>query len=108
MKNEEFMKAIHLIIYSILLLGTTACENEIPYTIGSGEPQLIMNALLDAGEPENYVFLNLSGTEGISHVEQASVTLYVNGQLAGNGGRTATLEAHRQFRYGVRPQCPAQ
>lgn len=82
MKNEEFMKAIHLIIYSILLLGTTACENEIPYTIGSGEPQLIMNALLDAGEPENYVFLNLSGTEGISHVEQASLTLYVNGQLA--------------------------
>lgn len=81
-RNEEFMKAIHLIIYSTLLLGVSACENEIPYTMGSGEPKLIMNALLDAGEPENYVYLNLSGVEGISHVEQAAVTLYVNGQLA--------------------------
>lgn len=81
MKNEIFMKAIHLIIYSILLLSVTACENEIPFSMSYGEPKLIMNALLDAGEPENYVFLSLSGTEGISHVEQASVTLYVNGKL---------------------------
>lgn len=76
------MKAIHLIIYSILFLSATSCENEIPYTPPFTEPQLIMNALLDAGEPENYIYLNLSGVEGLSHVEKATVTLYVNGQLA--------------------------
>lgn len=87
MKNErmnmkEFMKTIHLIIYSIFLLSATSCENEIPYTPPFTEPQLIMNALLDAGEPENYIYLNLSGVEGLSHVEKAAVTLYVNGQFA--------------------------
>ena len=40
-----------------------------------------MNALLDAGEPENYVYLNLSGTHGLSHVEEATVNLYINGKL---------------------------
>lgn len=76
------MKTRHFIIYISILLFSTACENEIPYTPGFSEPQLIMNALLDAGEPENYVLLSLSGVQGISHVENAVVTLYVNGQVA--------------------------
>lgn len=39
-----------------------------------------MNALLDAGETENFVYLNLSGTGGIGHVDDATVTLTVNGK----------------------------
>lgn len=72
---------MHLIIYIGIILFSTSCENEIPYTPAHSEPQLIMNALLDAGEPENYVYLNLSGTHGLSHVEEATVNLYVNGKL---------------------------
>ena len=73
--------SLHLIIYIGIILFSTSCENEIPYTPAQSEPQLIMNALLDAGEAENYVYLNLSGTHGLSHVEEATVNLYVNGKL---------------------------
>lgn len=73
--------SLHLIIYIGIILFSTSCENEIPYTPAHSEPQLIMNALLDAGEAENYVYLNLSGTHGLSHVEEATVNLYVNGKL---------------------------
>lgn len=79
MKTKTF--AIYLIICISTGLFTVSCENEVPYEPHYSEPQLIMNALLDAGEPENYVFLNLSGTHGISHVEEATVNLYINGQL---------------------------
>lgn len=72
---------LYLIIYIGIILFSTSCENEIPYTPAHSEPQLIMNALLDAGETENYVYLNLSGIHGLSHVEEATVNLYVNGQL---------------------------
>lgn len=78
MKTRRY--CLHLIIYTASLLFAASCENEIPYTPANSEPQLIMNALLDAGEAENYVFLNVSGVEGLSHVENADVTLYVNGQ----------------------------
>lgn len=72
---------LYLIIHIGIILFSTSCENEIPYTPAHSEPQLIMNALLDAGETENYVYLNLSGIHGLSHVEEATVNLYVNGQL---------------------------
>ena len=79
MKTRKFF--LYLIIYVGINLFAS-CENEIPYTPPYREPQLIMNALLDAGEHENFVFLSVSGIEGISHVETASLTLYINGQLA--------------------------
>lgn len=71
-----------LTLYAGISVLFSACEHEIPYTPAHSEPQLIMNALLDAGEPENYVYLNLSGMYGLSHVEEATVNLYVNGKLA--------------------------
>ena len=80
-KMKTRICSLHLIIYIGIILFSTSCENEIPYTPAHSEPQLIMNALLDAGEPENYVYLNLSGTHGLSHVEEATVNLYVNGKL---------------------------
>nr|WP_186972482.1 DUF4249 domain-containing protein [Bacteroides intestinalis] len=79
------MKTRRFFLYLIIYVGINlfaSCENEIPYTPPYREPQLIMNALLDAGEHENFVFLSVSGIEGISHVETASLTLYINGQLA--------------------------
>lgn len=80
MKTRTF--SLYLIIYISITFFSTACENEIPYTPANSQPQLIMNALLDAGEPKNYVYLSLSGMHGISHVEEATVNLYINGQLA--------------------------
>jgi len=73
---------LYLIIYISITSLLTACENEIPYSPKLQDPQLIMNALLNAGEKENFVYLNLSGTQNIQHVEDATVTLYINGKEA--------------------------
>lgn len=76
----------HFIIYACITGSLSSCENEIPYNPEQKAPLLIMNALLDAGETENFVYLNLSGTGGIGHVDDATVTLTVNGKV------TETLE----------------
>lgn len=75
---------LHLIIYmyvvSALLL--TGCENEIPYNPSNQKPLIVMNAMLDAGEAENFVYLHLSEGYSIGKINQATLSLYVNGQLA--------------------------
>lgn len=76
------MKSIYVVLYLIIYIVCSSCENEIPFSPKFKEPQLIMNALLDAGETENFVYLSLSGMPNISHVEQAKVLLYINGKLA--------------------------
>ena len=55
-----------------------ACENEIPYNPGQQNPQLIMNALLNAGQTENLVYLHLSEGNSIGRINEATLSLYVN------------------------------
>ena len=45
----------HFIIYACITGSLSSCENEIPYNPEQKAPLLIMNALLDAGETENFV-----------------------------------------------------
>lgn len=75
---------LHLIIYmyAVAALLLAGCENEIPYNSGSQKPLIIMNALLDSEGAENYVYLHLSEGHNIGQVTQATLSLYVNGQLA--------------------------
>lgn len=72
---------LHLIIYIVAALLLTGCENEIPYNPGNRKPLIVMNALLDAGSTENFVYLHLSEGYNIGRVNQATLSLYVNGQL---------------------------
>ncbi|WP_300701746.1 DUF4249 domain-containing protein [Bacteroides sp.] len=74
---------LHLIIYmyAVAALLLTSCENEIPYNSGNRKPLIVMNALLDAGETENFVYLHLSEGNSIGRVNRATLSLYVNGQL---------------------------
>lgn len=75
---------LHLIIYvyAVAALLLTSCENEIPYNPGNQKPLIVMNAMLDAGEVENFVYLHLSEGYSIGKINQATLSLYVNGQLA--------------------------
>lgn len=73
---------LYLIIYISIACIFTACENEIPYEPKKQKPQLIMNALLNAGEKENFVYLNLSNPQNVMHIEDAALTLYINGEKA--------------------------
>ena len=73
---------LHLIIYIATAVLFTACENEIPYNPKQQEPLLIMNTLLNAESAENYVFLHLNEGSKIGSLSEATLSLYVNGQLA--------------------------
>lgn len=73
---------LHLIIYIAITAILAACENEIPYNPANQEPQLIMNAMLDAGQTENYVYLHLSEGSTIGRVSEATLSLYINDRLA--------------------------
>ncbi len=70
---------LHLIIYIVAATLLTACENEIPYNAGQRDPMLIMNALLDAGRTENFVYLHLNEGNKTCRLNEATLTLYVNG-----------------------------
>lgn len=78
---------LYIIIYiAIIITSFASCENEIPYNPGTQEPQLIMNALLDAGATENYVYLHMNRGYNLEQLKEATLTLSVN-------DRTETLEA---------------
>ena len=69
---------LQLIIYIAFAGLFMACENEIPYNPGQQNPQLIMNALLNAGQTENLVYLHLSEGNSIGRINEATLSLYVN------------------------------
>lgn len=69
---------LYLIIYIAFTGLFMACENEIPYNPGEQNPQLIMNALLNAGQTENLVYLHLSEGNSIGRINEATLSLYVN------------------------------
>ena len=71
----------NLSIYFLLVVVFTACENEIPFNIKNNPPKLIINALLNSDNDENYVSLSLTGRDSITLVKEAQVNLYVNGDL---------------------------
>lgn len=55
-----------------------ACENEIPFNFRPQEPQLVVNAVLEAGKKENLVYLHIITEKKTEQVENGSVTVYVN------------------------------
>lgn len=73
---------LHLIIYITIVSFLTACENEIPYNPGQQDPQIIMNALLETGQAENDVYLHLGEGYSIEHLNEATLSLYINGKIA--------------------------
>ena len=72
------------ILYTATFLLSAACENEIPYNPGQGQPVLVLNALLETGEHStNYVFLHQSNGIDIGKVDDdATLRLYINDVLA--------------------------
>lgn len=76
------MKTRLYLLYIVTIVLTTACENEIPYNSENRQPQLIMNALLDTGKKTNEVFLHLSEGNSIGRLNEATLTLFVNGRVA--------------------------
>lgn len=67
----------YLLLTSLLCL-LFACENEIPFNFLPQEPELVVNAVLEAGKKENLVYLHIITDKKTKQVENGSVTVYVN------------------------------
>lgn len=92
---------LYLMIYAAIGTLLAGCKNDIPYDLGQQEPMLIMNALLQTGEAENNVYLHLSENGYISHVKEATLTLYVNGQAV-ESPQAASPEGFKKFHLTTR------
>lgn len=72
------------IYYFSLLFATlsiVSCENELPFNIKDNPPKLVMNALINADSLTNTLYLNFTGKESASHVQDATVEVRVNGTM---------------------------
>jgi hypothetical protein len=59
-----------------------SCENEIPYKANENPSKMVLNALFNANSKTNPIILSLTGQNQIGSIKNASVDLYINGELA--------------------------
>ena len=72
MKKQSF-------IYGMLMATSfLACENELPFRDKPQEPQLLMNAFLEAGKEKNEVFLHIVDGNGTTSFLEGAIIVYVN------------------------------
>ena len=65
----------------IVLIFAVSCENELPFNIDENPPKLVINALFDTGQEQNFISLALTGRQKATYIDEASVGVYVNGEL---------------------------
>lgn len=72
MKKQSF-------IYGMLMATSfLACENELPFRDKPQEPQLLMNAFLEAGKEKNEVFLHIVDGNGTTSFLEGAIIVYIN------------------------------
>jgi len=69
---------IYIIIISLLCVS---CENEIPFNIDNKAPKLVINALWDSNKEKNDIMLALTGRDNVTYINEATISIYVNGVL---------------------------
>lgn len=72
---------IHYLSVLIATLTIVSCENELPFSIKDNPPKLVMNALINAESQANLLFLNFTGKDTTTHIQNATIEVRVNGQL---------------------------
>ena len=72
---------IHYLCILISVLTIASCENDLPFNVKDNPPKLVMNALINADSLTNIVFLNLTGKERVTHIQNATLEVRVNGVL---------------------------
>lgn len=75
------MKTNIFLAIAVVIVAATSCENEIPFNVKDNPPKLVMNALINADCTDNFLFLNLTGKENATDVENALVEIRINGEL---------------------------
>lgn len=72
---------IYYLLTAISMFITVSCENELPFDFKSNPPKLVMNALINTSNPENILYLNLTGKEHTANVRNATVEVRINGKV---------------------------
>lgn len=72
---------IHYLLIAVSVLTIVSCENELPFNAKNNPSKLVMNALINADSLTNIVFLNFTGREHITHIQDATLEVRVNGDL---------------------------
>lgn len=75
------MKTYAIYLTALCALLLCGCNNEIPFNLAENPPKLVMNALIQAEKPENYLYLSLTGQTIPTYVTDATVEVRINGQL---------------------------
>ncbi len=75
------MKRHHILWLSGCIILFLACENEIDLNFEERPPRLIMNALINNDNDQNYLYLNMTGPYATANVKDATVEIQVNGEL---------------------------
>lgn len=75
------MKTYSLYLTAIVALLLCGCNNEIPFNLQENPPKLVMNALIHAENPVNYLYLSMTGQTKPTYVTDATVEVRINGQL---------------------------
>lgn len=91
-KREAGQRWKHLAAAACLLALLQACEHELPFRYPENDARLIMNALLEAERDTNYVLLHLGRPDVMEKLEEASVTLSVNGGAAERAREIVTAD----------------
>lgn len=89
-------KYIHIIIAVLFMVS---CENEIPFDVKSNPPKLVVNALFESGKDENEIVLALTGKNNATFVTDASINIYVNGELKDQLTEASTITKPNGNRY---------
>lgn len=79
------MKKQTLFIIAIavtFLCGMTSCQNELDYNLSNKEPQLVINALINADSLRNEVYVSYSDPYEAKVADDVIVRVYINNVLA--------------------------
>ena len=68
---------IHYLSVLIATLIIVSCENELPFSIKDNPPKLVMNALINAESQANLLFLNFTGKDATTHIQNATIEVRV-------------------------------
>jgi len=72
------MKIYNILSAFILISVFTSCENEIPFNIKNNNPKLIVNAIIDVTNQDNYIFLAKTGKNDVDSISDATINIYIN------------------------------
>ena len=69
-----------LLLLSLIAL-CLSCTNEISLNLSNEPSRLILNTFLYSNEDENKITLALTGSNNVTYITDARISIFINGEL---------------------------